>query len=206
MHRFSPVVISFYTLRTPYQQEVLHLMDSVERWGIEARIEGRESLGSWEHNCAYKPRFILQKLKELKRAILWVDADAIFHASPKWSEFIHCDLSLRINPSLGPTHGSKILSGTLFVNYSAQGLALIEQWIEACEKGLRTASALRELFGPGCYFWDQAALNEILWKNKKLRVHNLPLAYCKIFDLDKTAEVIIEHHQASRRFKHLIGT
>jgi hypothetical protein len=204
MHKISPVVISFYTLQTPYQQEVLHLIRSCEKWEIEARIEGMPSFGSWEKNCAYKPQFISQKLKQLNRPILWVDADAIFHNLPKWEDFVGCDLSLRINSSLAETHGSRVLSGTLFVNNTPEAKILIEEWNEECQKGLHIASRLREAFGEGSYFWDQIALKEALFKNKEVKVKGMPLSYCKIFDLDQTTEIIIEHLQASRRFKQEI--
>jgi hypothetical protein len=204
MHTVSPIIISFYTLRTPYQQEVLHLMESIEKWGLEARIEGKESLGSWEHNCAYKPAFILQKLQQLKRPVLWVDADAVFCSPPKWEDVPVCDLALRINSSLPRTHSSRILSGTLFVNDTLKAKNLMIEWIKACTRELHALSQLKRIFGDGCSFWDQMALNEVLLRNKRASVRALPLSYCTIFDLDRSKQVVIEHHQASRRFKQLI--
>jgi hypothetical protein len=61
--RFSigalPIVISFFTLDTPYEEEVKKLRISLERLGVEADIQGVPSRGSWERNCAYKARYIL---------------------------------------------------------------------------------------------------------------------------------------------------
>lgn len=70
-----PIVISFYTLRTPYAQEVQRLRASCERFGIERAIAAMEPRGSWERNCALKAPFIQDRLESLKRPVLWIDAD-----------------------------------------------------------------------------------------------------------------------------------
>jgi hypothetical protein len=213
MHPFSPVVVSFYTLDTPYQQEVLSLMQSCEKLGIEARIEGKKSHGCWELNCAHKPEFILQKLDQLQRPLLWVDADAIFLKKPQWKDFTDCDLSVRIEEDLCGDHSSKVLSGTLFVNYTEEGLSLIRSWSNECQMQLLYAKQVIDIFDfkpvPGGYFWDQIALREVLSKQQGAKVRSLPVKYCTIFDLDEDElydrrETIIEHHQASRRFAKLI--
>ena len=63
-----PLVISFYTKNTPYEAEVQNLIDSCRRFDLPHQIEGVESFGSWEMNCAFKPYFILKQLKQLQPA------------------------------------------------------------------------------------------------------------------------------------------
>lgn len=61
-----PLVISFYTKNTPYQLDAHHLIASCEKFGIEHAVEGIDSYGSWELNCAYKPFFIAEKLRQFE--------------------------------------------------------------------------------------------------------------------------------------------
>jgi hypothetical protein len=112
-----PLVISYYTKDTPYEQEVQRLISSCQTFSIEAQIEPRPSLGSWEKNCAQKASFILQKLREVKRPVLWVDADAVFLRAPDFREFDDCDFSVRINEFLPKDHESRI-GWALFHNFN----------------------------------------------------------------------------------------
>ena len=41
-----PIIICFYTIDTPYQQEVLNLINSCEKYQLENSIEGKPSRGS----------------------------------------------------------------------------------------------------------------------------------------------------------------
>jgi hypothetical protein len=203
-HESSPVIISFYTLDTPYEQEVLHLIDSCKQFSLPHHIKGVPSLGSWERNCAYKPTFILNTLNQLKKPVLWVDADAVFMKAPDFTLFSDCDCALRINPKVPEDHPERIYSGTVFVNYTPHGLTLIEQWQTECQNRHHIAPLFLQLFGRDSYFWDHIALTDVLAKNKEAIIKNIPIAYCKIFDGDTNVEAVIEHRQASRRFKHEI--
>ena len=176
------------------------MIRSCEEWGIEARIEGRKSQGSWELNCAQKPAFILEKLEQLKKPVLWVDADALFLDRPNWSEFQECDVAVRINARLS----EEVLSGTVFINYTEEGLAVVRAWVKECQELVSMSGYLTTLFGLKCNFWDQSALKEVLLRTTNTKILPLPVPYCKIFDLDQDAPAIIEHRQASRRFKDQI--
>ena len=112
MNTCFPCVISFYTVGTLYQLEVQNLIASCEEFGIEHRIEGIESKGSWELNCAYKPFFILEKLEELGRPVLWVDADGVFIREPEVLKAFEADLATRIEEGLPSSHPSKVISAT----------------------------------------------------------------------------------------------
>jgi hypothetical protein len=198
-----PIVISFYTKNTPYQLEVENLINSCSRFDLEYTIEGVDSFGSWELNCAYKPFFILQKIKQLKRALLWVDADGVFLRSPEFIPAFSADFAVRINEALAENHPSRVISSTVFVNYTDGGLAVLESWAEECRKGLACEDRTQE-------FWDQMALRDAIQQKKLLvDVHPLPIAYAKIFDhpidnLELEAP-FIEHYQAARRFKKFIN-
>lgn len=194
-----PLVISFYTLKTLYQLEVQNLIASCKQFDLEAEIEGVKSFGSWELNCAYKPFFILGKLQELKRPVLWVDADAVFVQRPIWEDYFNADLAVRIETSLPYTHPSKVMSGTLYVNYTPEAMGVLRDWIAECQKQLTDLNRKEE-------FWDQIALRNVLQRQTAAKIHPLPPAYVKIFDhpSDPQNEPIITHYQASRRLKKTV--
>jgi hypothetical protein len=203
MVNMHAVVVSFYTLRTPYEKEVINLMDSCARHRIQADIVGVESQGSWEKNCALKPSFILGKLRQWQRPILWVDADAVFKQSPDFADFASCDISVRMNEFLPKDHASRIVSSAIFVQHNAAAMAILEQWVQETEKGLQCQERTLE-------FWDQTALRDVLNRNGDAQFLPMPLKYTKIFDFDdlfiSEKEVIIEHYQASRRFKNDVSS
>jgi hypothetical protein len=197
-----PLIISFYTQNTPYEIEVQNLIDSCRRFDLPHHIEGVESLGSWEMNCAFKPYFILKQLQERKRPVLWVDADGVFVQRPAAQEVFSADFAVRIHPDLPVDHPSKVVSSTVYVNDTEEGRRLVLLWAEECRKQLADPERSQ-------VFWDQIALRNALFSSPHGAVfHPMPLAYAKIFDhpgdLETVLEPVIEHYQASRRFKRII--
>ena len=197
----EPLVISFYTVGTPYEEEVKRLIDSCIEFGIEADIVGVNPQGSWEKNCALKPFFILQKLKEWDRPVLWVDADAAFKQRPNFQDFKECDFAVRLNEFLPKNHESRIISNTIFARNNEAGTAVLEEWCKLTEKELSKEGRIME-------FWDQATLRDALSLFSNLHFLPMPLKYSKIFDFDDLfiadSEVVIEHYQASRRHKRKV--
>ena len=87
--RQLPVIVSHYTIDTPYQKEVEKLRASLERFQLEHWIQGIESLGSWRYNSNYCAQQIKDALGRFPgRNILRVDADAVFHMRPS---LLECD-------------------------------------------------------------------------------------------------------------------
>lgn len=198
-----PVIISFYTVDTPYQIEIQNLIASCAKYHLQTEIEGYPSFGTWELNCAFKPFFILQKMKELQKPLLWVDADGVFLQQPSWQEeAFQADLAVRMHEDLPKDHPSKVISSTIFVANNKKAEQLIRNWAMETKKLLLDPERKEE-------FWDQIALrNVLLSSEKQAKIASLPLVYAKIFDHpeDKTAipNAVIEHYQASRRYKKLV--
>ena len=129
----GPLVVSFYTENTPYQLEVMSLIASCNTYGIESEIEGIPSEGSWERNYAIKPFFIRKKLLEKKQPIFWVDADAVFKKKPDFSFLRHCDLSFREMKRFFNQRQFKYFSGSLFLNYTQNGIKFADKWCQYCQ-------------------------------------------------------------------------
>lgn len=192
-----PVILSFYTKNTLYEEEVCKLITSCEKFGLQTVIRGIESFGSWELNCAYKPFYICEVIEQLDQPVLWVDADGCFLKKPLWEKAFDADVSARFHDELNWDHPSKVISSTVFVNATHQGKALLRLWMDETEK---------QLLDPGrnIEFWDQIALRNVLQTWEGL-FEPMPLIYTKIFDHPMdcllVADPVIEHYQASRRFK-----
>jgi hypothetical protein len=191
-----PLVISFYTKDTPYQLDAHHLTASCQKFGIEHHIEGINSYGSWELNCAFKPFFIAEKLQTFKRPVLWVDVDAVFVQKPKSIKVFEKDFAVYSQADLSNDHPSKVRSGTVFINHTERGFHFLKTWAQECQTLLIDPARTEE-------FWDQIALRNVYLSQKK-NLGRLPLSYIKILGhpVDvKCPNPVIIHCQASRHAK-----
>lgn len=194
-----PTIVSFYTKNTLYESEVQKLIESCERYELDYWVEGIESFGAWELNCAYKPFFIHRMIQRLQRPVLWVDADATFQQKPASLPAFQADLAVRINLELPLEHPSRVMTGTVFAGATDGAERLLRTWAEACQKELTTP-------GREVEFWDQVALRDVLALSSYY-IQNLPKAYVKIEghpqDELEVPDAVIQHHQASRWHKSL---
>lgn len=197
-----PLVVSYYTKDTPYENEVKHLIESCEKFGIQYHIEGVPDRGSWEANCAIKPYFMRDKMKELQRPIMWVDADAVFLQPMQFEEFMFSSLSLlKYKESTDPRFS--INAATVYVNATEGGVQALDLWCYYSDKIMEMASR-----APA--FMDQASLYFVLLSDPPFSIAQLPLAYCKIFDRELEGlspdAIVIEQRQASKRFKKEVNS
>jgi len=182
------VVVGFYTLDTPYEDEINDLRRSCQQFGIHCHTHGYKNRGQWVKNAAIKPEFILAMMDlHPFSKVVYLDADARVKKYPELFDTLDADIAVHHKKPR-----NELLSGTIFLSPGARTKKLIEEW------------ARQQAMEPET--WDQKILARVLkdWK-KPLRVAELPATYCQIFDTMKNAgDPVIEHLQASRRFKHQI--
>lgn len=191
--------VSFITLGTPYEREVQRLRQSAASLGIPLVVYGYKPKGSWRANLNYKSACILRAMDEYPgKDIVFVDADAKFHewpvlfdglsASHDYDIAFHRFVQSRLDP------GRELLSGTLWIANTERGRRLVTEWHE---KAL-ALPAIRH----------QRALDEVVRvKEAGWRCFILPLEYTAIFDhpaVRGRIEPVIEHFQASRRFRRTV--
>ncbi|MEM1185104.1 MAG: hypothetical protein AAGI53_08870 [Planctomycetota bacterium] len=189
-----PLIVSFYTKGTPYEQEVDGLRQSCKRLGLEYHLGALESTGSWERNCAMKPAFIRDAANKFDRPVLWLDADAVVNRPPVLVAGAEMDFAVQ------KTLGWVFNSATVYLNRTPLARLLLDTWVGLCE-------AQPDV-------WDQIHLDtawEMVTARHALRTQWLPQTYTKIFDMDAErrldgAEPVIEQFQASRRFKGEVST
>lgn len=177
-----PIIVSYYTVSTPYEAMAGRLLDSCERHGLEHYIMALPSLGSWEANNAAKASVCQIAWQQLGQPILWVDADAIMHRPPELLRGATADFGVH------KWKGRYFAGGTLFFNQTSMAERLLDGWVTRCAD----VSLL-----------DQVHL-ELEW-NALVQGHPietvwLPRAYCQIFDATREGDAspVVEHFQASR--------
>ncbi|HSX26362.1 MAG TPA: hypothetical protein VLE89_05075 [Chlamydiales bacterium] len=197
MTHTQPIVISYFTRATPYEKDAAQLKASCEKVGVEYSIEGIDSFGKWHEHICYKPTFIHQKLKELKRPLLWVDADGELVQKPILFSTLDCDLSLRCFDQLPPDHPCYLLTSTVYFNYNPITLSLTQLWAEECRRALQET--------PNLEISDQVTLQSVLATTPH-HFHPLPPGYAALFEEKLPADqLFIVQHQASRLYKKLIN-
>lgn len=191
----SPLVVSYYTEGTPYEKEAQDLKASCEKFNLEYEILPVPNLGSWSANCCHKAEFLLKKLEEHKRPLIWTDADSVFMQTPKLLLECHADVALRINDYVEINDKAKILTGTMFFNNTASSKKLLQLWKKECEKLLQNSNTI---------VFDQVALRKVVLHYPTIvEMKRLPISYVFIVDNpeDKNrvhSDVVVAHYQASR--------
>lgn len=197
----NPLVISFFTVDTPYQEEVKRLIESCQQFDIDHHIEGLKSNGSWLRNVAMKPAFIAEKLMQFRRPLFWVDADGSFVNKPQFEQFQEFDVAVREVEAYRDDPWMKLRAGSIFINYNPKMVQFVKDWVQVCKDKIKEDIV-------NLFFIDQTSLLHMIEHTQGLKVGNLPIGYCKVFDAPAEqidpSTVVIEHYQASRRLKDLI--
>jgi hypothetical protein len=123
-----------------------------------------------------------------KHTLVWIDADAVvkkypimFHNSNRrYMKSIACGFIKQKNV---------LLSGTIYIKNDTKALSILSNWVDLQQKYQNK--------------WDQAVL-QMIYNKQEESFMILPFTYIKIFDnnyMKSDEEPVIEHYQASRRFK-----
>lgn len=175
-------IISYYTPK--YDKVADRLRKSLERLTTPFNIQGIEDQGSWDKNCHYKPKFILEQLKN-EDAVVWTDADSVVNAEPLLFYDLDCDIAFH------RFKGVELLSGTVYFKNTPETIKLLHKWIAVNDE-------FPELF-------DQRNLDFAVSCIDSLKIYTLPPEYCCIFDLSRDyyggMKPVIEHFQASREYR-----
>ena len=189
------IIVSFYTADTPYEQEVERLLASVKKLGLKCDVVARPNQGNWFANCRLKPKVILEaRERHPGEDVLWVDADAEFHASPEALSLLEADVAMRWTCHYrGPPNWS---CGTIYTKPTSAATAFLKAWDWRCEMAHSRCdeSAFRAMVTDGGL--------EKLKDDDGLVWGTLLDKYCRMFD--EEGDRVIEHHQASRRLRKLV--
>jgi hypothetical protein len=155
------------------------------------------NLRDWQKNTHFKAKFIRQMMDRFStKDIVWVDADAVFHSYPVLLDQLS-DIRESIHIAVHHRnwkHGKgEVLSGTVFVKNNVMGKKIVDDWILLNKQNRST--------------WEQRNLARAMKREPLIRAYDLPIEYCCIFDDDRRDQIdpVIEHFQASRRLRRMVG-
>jgi hypothetical protein len=148
-----PLIVSYYTPGTAYEDHAMILKASADRQGLDSLIEPRERKSSWVENCAQKALFVRDVRRATDRPIMWVDADARILRRLKELEAREVDFAVV------KRDGWCFFGGQIYFGASDAALELIERWCSYCETRP--------------HIWDQVTLGYAWWD---MAVENRPLS------------------------------
>ena len=181
------VVVAFYTLETPYEQEVEKLRASLLKIPeLKYDIVGLMPSTSWAANTAMKPVFIQDMMRKYPtKDILYIDADAVVHKYPEYFDTFDGDIGAH---RLGD---KEYLTGTIYIKNNDSAKLFMDAWVK--------------LQAQNPTMRDGTTFHRLIDAYENINFVNTPANYTQIFDLMKDAgEPIIEHFQASRRLRNQV--
>lgn len=200
--RLNYVIISYYTLNTPYAIEIEGLRKSLEKFKLPYKIYPVSSRGSWIKNVQINEEIILQAFDEFPgKAIVSLDADAVVIKYPALFEGLDCDFAAHYH--MWPKQArTELFCSTMYF----QNTEITRHFLEDCLRRYKECPSTRQQPNMQAVFNNQWSRRSTVYR-KEMKFVNLPPQYCKIFDLMADIKFpVIEQYQASRRFKKLVGS
>lgn len=192
-------VVSYYT--PEYEDHAMRLQESLHRFGLQYYLAVKPSSGSWQANCAFKPRFILHCREKFPgMPLLWLDADATVEATPKlianYADMPLIDVAVRTSNTTPPHPWNRVMSGTVYLGPGERTTHLVRRWAALAEMNPRR--------------WDQVSLAFAIEEASKdgtpYNLEPLPEPYCAVHDRRQSeSPAVIMHWQASRKLKSVVG-
>jgi len=194
------LVVAYYTIGTPYEQESEILRLSLNAHRIPHAIHGVPNLGSWQKNTQFKSEFIKRMLAEHpNKPLLYLDVDAIVVSPLKEIEGL---LAEETDVAAVMWDGAQtLLSGTVWFSGSKKCLESVDKWNELNRK-------YPEKLPNGQDAWDQRTLEMAVKQTPDLKFKPLSPGYTWIAELSskKYPEIppVIMHTRGAFRFKRII--
>ena len=199
-------VVSFWT-GSPWREHAVQLTADCRTLGLPFEIGRLPDLGSWVANCAQKPAYIRDMLRELSAPVLWIDADArilqkpALLADPKEEFAVHAVPGRETRKQIGrdpiplPDGWPReelgcrwFNSGTVYVRPTPKAFELLDLW---CQLAATKSGD-----------WDQWLLQEA-WSVVRPETLWLPEPYCRWSRGRAADEPVIHQLIASAKIRNL---
>jgi hypothetical protein len=134
--KMDHTLISFYSdspKSSQYRDAATDLIKRCELFNVKHDITELESAGSYSKNCLMKPGFILKKLTEYKKPVIWMDCDTCF-ISP-FSDFNNLTVDIGMASHNGTL--DQITASPIFFNYSIGAFKILREWTVHCSAAAR---------------------------------------------------------------------
>jgi len=195
------MIVGYYTVNTPYEEEAQILLKSLNKLGLKHDISGVKTLGSWQANTRFKAGFMLDMLiKHPNHRLLYVDVDAVVHQVPDLFKNYSCDIAVRWQDFRW--RKNECLSGTIYMENNDRTKLICQLWRDINVNEGNESSRMEQ--------WNlDTVINKMKAEDPNFTYKNLPPEYTMIFDsmrgMYPNINPVIEHFQASRRFKNNVN-
>jgi hypothetical protein len=190
------IYISYYT--EGYYKTIIdkYLLPSLQKFNLPYKIYSKPNLHDWLQNGKQKFEIIYNRLINGEQNIVFLDADAeiirfpeLFYKIPEeydigvhyldWYLFWH---------GQPHQHKKELLGATIYINNNSNTQQLFKEVYHRIQHSSE---------------WGQKLLQQLIEKNKSIKIYNLPIEYCYIKKgKDHCKDAIIIQHQASRKIKN----
>lgn len=126
-------IISYYAdyeERKYYEGFAKALIERCKGFGLDYDITEIESRGNYGDNCLMKPEFILEKLKQYKKPLIWMDCDTDFREP--FDHFNEVTEDIGMATHTGNIEGIK--ASPLYLNYTKGAFRIIREWVIHCRE------------------------------------------------------------------------
>lgn len=191
------VIVGYYTMGTEYRDEARKTIASCKKLGLNYYIIGVPNLKSWQKNTRHKSKLMIHCIEKFKdNRLLYVDCDAIIHKIPELFKGYQADIAIRWQDFAWRVQDS--LSGTIYMEPTEKSLRLCEMWDYDNLNQTEGSNAIEQ--------WNLGDKIKYMQEHHNLDAKNLPPEYTFIFDhmrkIYPDADPVIEHFQASRKYRH----
>jgi hypothetical protein len=127
-------IISFYT--EPFQGSKYYtdcankFRERCEEIGVDYQVDHIKSEGDYYKNTRIKPQFILDKMKELKQDIIWLDIDCNIDELPKIPDN---DLVFVKRDGMKVAKFLTIHSYAIYIKYCQSNIEFVRKWNDKCK-------------------------------------------------------------------------
>jgi hypothetical protein len=129
--QMTPRIVSYYSdfNDTKYYEGFAKiLIQKCQTFGLDYDISELESRGNYGVNCLMKPEFILKKITEYKKPIIWMDCDTDFREPFEHFNDVSEDIGMATHS--GELDGIK--ASPLYFNYTKGAFRIIREWVVHC--------------------------------------------------------------------------
>ena len=130
----NPLFISFYSGDSYYENCSRSLLNNCRNLGIEIEIEKSGGYREYWKNTLHKPSFIYDKLKSLKKDLVWIDVDtnilSYHECFKKW------DCDILFSSHTGNIEGIK--ASPLCIKYNERTLDFMRDLKDLCDQKIRS--------------------------------------------------------------------
>jgi hypothetical protein len=186
----EPTILSFYTNDWEYPKHAVRLKSECDFFGLESIIEELPSTG-YLQNCQKKPFYIRDKIKEIKKSVLWIDVDGSILKTPE--HFLKLDetVDISLKSQILNRPDRKWHVGTVWLNYSEKNLNFLDMWCDV----VTSYNSENKLIGDHS---DESALNFLLDDNSlNLKIDCMPKEYYYIDMITGFHEDAVIYHRIS---------